>query len=178
MGRVVADALDGDLDVVLVHKLGHPDQPELAIGAIDETGGTILSDWAAEAGAAYIESEKQHQLATLRRRRAQYTPLGEPMDPSGRLVIVVDDGTATGSTMTAALRAIRARQPKKLFAAVAVASEQAAEALLAECDQVICLEVPANFSAVGQFFEDFSQLSDEQVTEALCAKPKKIVLSG
>jgi putative phosphoribosyl transferase len=178
MAKIIADALAGDFDVVLVHKLGHPVQPELAIGAIDETGNTLLSEVAEEVGADYIEAEKQRQLATLRGRRAQYTPLRNPINPSGRVVIVVDDGTATGSTMTAALRAVRAQHPKKLIAAIAVASAQAAEALLGECDAVICLQVPGNFSAVGQFFKDFSQVSDEQVIEALRDKKPKLSACG
>ena len=82
-------------------------------------------------------------------------------------MIVVDDGSATGSTMTAALRAIRARQPKKLVGAVAVASAEAARAMLRECDAMVCLNVPAEFYAVGQFFEDFSQVSDDDVIAIL-----------
>jgi len=174
MARIIADELGGCLDVILVRKLGHPGQPELAIGAIDEGGSTFFSAWAAEVSASYIESEKQRQLALLQKRRKQYTPLREAIDPCGRLVIVVDDGTATGSTMIAALRSVRARQPKKLIAAVAVASPEAAKLLLSECDVLVCLETPADFSAVGQFFNDFSQVSDEEVMELLSARQEKI----
>jgi predicted phosphoribosyltransferase len=174
MARIIADELGGSLDVILVRKLGHPGQPELAIGAIDEGGSTFFSAWAAEVSASYIESEKQRQLALLQKRRTQYTPLREAIDPCGRLVIVVDDGTATGSTMIAALRSVRARQPKKLIAAVAVASPEAGKLLLSECDALVCLETPADFSAVGQFFNDFSQVSDEEVVELLSARQEKI----
>ena len=167
MVKIIAAELGGELDVVLVHKLGHPDQPELAIGAIDESGNTILSDWGAELDPEYIEEEKRRQLATLRNRRARYTPHRAPINPEARTVIVVDDGIATGSTMLAALRAVRGKNPKKLIGAVAVASPNAARAMLHECDAMVCLHLPADFSAVGEFFDDFTQVSDEDVIKAL-----------
>ena len=167
MARIIADGLSGELDVVLVHKLSHPEQPELAIGAIDELGNAFVSAWAADLDPAYLEAEKKRQLEVLHRRRTLYTPLRAPLDPAGRIVVVVDDGIATGSTMTAALRAIRARQPKKLVGAVAVASPEAARAMLRECDAMVCLSVPAEFYAVGQFFDDFSQVSDDDVITIL-----------
>jgi predicted phosphoribosyltransferase len=178
MAKIIADALGGELDVVLVHKLGHPDQPELAIGAIDESGNTILSDWAAELDPEYIEDEKRRQLSTLRDRRARYTPQREPINPQGRIVIVVDDGIATGSTMMAALRAVRAKNPKKLIGAVAVASPSAARSMLHECDAMVCLNVPADFSAVGEFFDDFTQVSDEDVIEVLRESELKVSAVG
>jgi predicted phosphoribosyltransferase len=167
MAKIIANALGGELDVVLVHKLSHPESPELAIGAIDESGSAFVSDWAADLDPEYLEAEKQRQLEVLRRRRAIYTPLHAPINPRGRIVIVVDDGIATGSTMTAALRAVRARNPKELVGAVAVASTEAARAMLHECDALICLKIPHEFYAVGQFFNDFSQVTDEDVVEIL-----------
>jgi len=167
MAKVIADALGGELDVVLVHKLSHPEQPELAVGAIDEHGNAFVSEWAADLPAEYLETEKQRQLAILRQRRERYTPSRAPIDPRGRIVIVVDDGVATGSTMTAALRAVRASNPKNLIGAVAVASREAAQAILQECDAMVCLNVPANFYAVGQFFDDFGQVTDEDVIATL-----------
>ena len=116
MAKIIADALGGELDVVLVHKLGAPGQPELAIGAIDE---------------GYLEGEKQAQLEVLRQRRARYTPSRAPIDPHDRIVIVVDDGIATGSTMTAALRAVRRQKPNKLVGAVAVALSSGASRYVA-----------------------------------------------
>ena len=116
---------------------------------------------------AYLDAEKQVQLEILSKRRAQYTPSRGAIDSHDRIVIVVDDGIATGSTMTAALRTIRRGKPKKLVAAVAVASPNAARAIAREADTVVCLSVPADFSAVGQFFRDFSQVSDEEVTVIL-----------
>jgi predicted phosphoribosyltransferase len=167
MAKIIAEALGGELDIVLVHKLSHPDQPELAIGAIDEDGNAFISDWAADLDEAYLEAEKKRQLEVLRRRRAAYTPHRAPIDPNGRIVIVVDDGIATGSTMVAALRALRAKKPKKLIGAVAVASPEGARAMSRECDRVVCLSVPAHFYAVGQCFEDFAQVTDEDVVKIL-----------
>ncbi|MBI2363750.1 MAG: phosphoribosyltransferase [Deltaproteobacteria bacterium] len=167
MAKIIAEALGGELDVVLVRKLGHPSQPELAIGAIDESGKVFYSDYAYDIDESYLEAEKRRQLEIIRNRRAQYTPHRPPIDPKDRIVIVIDDGIATGSTMTAALRAIRARQPKKLVAAVAVASAQAARAMREEADAMVCLKVPVEFYAVGQFFKHFEQVSDEDVIKIL-----------
>ena len=174
MAEIIADALGGELDVVLVHKLGAPGQPELAIGAIDEAGHVFLSGYGLDVDQAYLEAEKQAQLEVLRERRAQYTPARGAIDPRNRIVIVVDDGIATGSTMTAALRAIRHGKPKELVAAVAVASPGAARAMAREADAIVCLEVPAEFYAVGEFFEDFSQVSDEEVAAILQKKEPAI----
>jgi predicted phosphoribosyltransferase len=167
MAKNIADALGGELDVVLVHKLTHPEQPELAIGAIDEKGNAFIADWAADLDPVYLEAEKARQLEILRRRRAAYTPLRAPLDPLGRIVVIVDDGIATGSTMTAALLAIHARNPKKLVGAVAVAAPDATRAMLHECDAMVCLNVPADFFAVGQFFDNFDPVTDDDVISIL-----------
>ena len=176
MAEIIADALGGELDVVLVHKLGAPGQPELAIGAIDEAGQVFLSGYGLDVDQAYLDAEKQAQLEVLRQRRAEYTPARGAIDPRNRIVIVVDDGIATGSTMTAALRAIRHGKPKELIAAVAVASPGAARAMAREADAIVCLEVPAEFYAVGEFFEDFSQVSDEEVAAIL--QKKELAISA
>jgi predicted phosphoribosyltransferase len=163
MAEIIADELKGELDVVLVHKLGAPGQPELAIGAVDESGEVFLSEYGYDVERAYLEAEKQAELAVLEERRARYTPARPPIDPHERIVIVVDDGIATGSTMIAALRAIRRQGPKKLVAAVGVASSHAAGVLAKEADELVCLIVARHFYAVGQFFEDFSQVTDDDV---------------
>ena len=126
MGKIIADKLGGELDVVLTRKLRAPGNPEYAIGAIDETSWATISEYASAAGAtpAYIEQEKQTQLELIERRRQQYTPIRKPADPYDRIVIVVDDGLATGATMIAALHALRARKPKALICAVPVAHPQ------------------------------------------------------
>ena len=171
--RIIGDALDGDVDVVLVHKLRAPHQPELAIGAIDETGQSHLSDVAQELdfGADYIEREKQTQLAELQRRRRQYTGVQPPIDPAGRIVIIVDDGIATGASMLAAIRSVRAHAPARLVAAIGVAPPETLRRMETEADEVVCLETPEMFLAVGQFFQDFSQVSDEDAVAALVRRP-------
>jgi predicted phosphoribosyltransferase len=122
MGKIVADLLDGELDVVLVRKLRAPFNPELAIGSIDEMGAVYLDPAARDLwDKAYLEAEKKAQLETLRTRRQQYAPTGAPIDAAGRVAIVLDDGIATGSTMIAALRAVRSRHPAELIAATGVA---------------------------------------------------------
>lgn len=169
MGKIIADALGGELDVVLVHKLGAPGNPELAIGAVDESGHTYLSEHVQTLNVsdAYIAAEREAQLKTLRERRTQYSPVCPPLDPAGRIVIVVDNGIATGASMLAALRAVRAKRPARLIAAVAVAPPETLERMRKEADEVICLFAPENFYAVGQFFEDFSQVSDAQAIHIL-----------
>jgi predicted phosphoribosyltransferase len=169
MARVIADALEGELDVVLVHKLGAPFQSEFAIGSVSESGEVHLGDAVEQLGIArsYVEREVAAQLETLRRRRAFYTPVRPPLSPAGRTVIVVDDGVATGWTMIAALRAIRAQKPAKLVAAMAVAPPQAVATMEREADEVVCLETPESFFAVGQFFLDFREVTDEDVKEIL-----------
>jgi putative phosphoribosyl transferase len=180
MAKIIADELGGELDIVLVRKLGHPAQPELAIGAVDESGHVLLSDYAFEVGREYLDAEKERQLGVIRERRARYTPTRGPIDPHDRIVIVVDDGIATGSTMTAALQAIRARKPKKLVSAAGVASAQAVQAMSRESDEMVCLHVPAeyDFCAVGQFFKDFAQLSDDDVIAILQKNEARVGAAG
>ncbi len=169
MGKIIAKALDGELDVVLVRKLRAPGNPEFAIGSVDETGWTYLSDYAQRMPEKYLEEEKSAQMAVMRERRASYTPIRAPIDPSGRIVIVVDDGLATGSTMIAALHALRAKNPEKLVCAVPVAPLDTLERIEPYADQVVCLETPDPFYAVGQFYQAFPQVEDEEVVDILKA---------
>jgi predicted phosphoribosyltransferase len=175
MAEVIADRLEGELDVVLVHKLGAPYQEEFAIGSVSERGDVYLSEDIGRYGIEkpYVAAEAERQLEALRRRRAAYTPVREPINPEGRLVIVVDNGVATGWTMIAALRALRPLNPARLIAAMAVAPPSAVDRIRAEADELVCLEIPSDFYAVGQFFGDFHQVSDEEVTEILARSNKR-----
>jgi predicted phosphoribosyltransferase len=152
-----------------VKKLRAPGSPEFAIGAIDETGWTYVAPHARSAGAdeAYLEREKAAQLELLRRRRAQYTPARASADPAGRVAIVVDDGIATGASMIAALHAVRARKPARLVCAVPVAPPESLGQIRPYADELVCLETPEDFMAVGQFYRHFEQVEDEEVVELL-----------
>jgi putative phosphoribosyl transferase len=171
MAALVAQKLQGDLDLVLVRKLHAPGAPEFAIGAVDEAGWVYLAPHASAVGAtaAYIAEEKAAQMQELRRRRQLYTPGRSAPEVTGRTVIVVDDGLATGATMVAALHAVRQRGPAKLVCAVPVASEESIKLVRQHADEVVCPNVPRRFSAVGQFYRTFPQLEDEEVIRLLRA---------
>lgn len=173
MGRILADAIGGELDVVLVRKLGAPGNPELAVGSVAEDGEIVVNDWVADYGIprSYIDGEARNQLAVIRERRRRYTPDRRPIDPAGRVVIVLDDGVATGATLLSALHLARAKGPRKLVAAVAVAPPETLEKLARAADEVVCLATPDPFFAVGLHFIDFSEVSDAEVVAALKDRP-------
>jgi predicted phosphoribosyltransferase len=170
MARVIADALGGDVDVVLVRKLRAPDQPELAIGAIDESGRVLKGAYFDATTEEYQREEFRTQLEILRRRRQQYTRAHGAVAAAGRLAIIVDDGVATGSSMLAAIRSVRARKAKNVIVAIGVAPPSAIARMNAEADDVVCLYAPRDFYAVGAFFDDFSEVTDDDVVAAL-ARP-------
>ena len=169
IGRVIADALDGELDVILVRKLGAPGNPELAIGAVDERGMTMLNEYARWAGVDedYIQDEAKRQLALIRVRRARYGSGGEGSRLGGRTVIVVDDGLATGSTMIAALKATRAQGPAHLVCALPVAARDSLAQVARFADTVVCLATPSPFKAVGRYYTEFGAVTDAQVIALL-----------
>ena len=169
MAQCIAQALQGELDLVLVRKLGAPYQPEYAIGSVDESGWTYLSPHAAATGADahYIATEKRRQLQLIHQRRAQYTPIRPPLEVARRIVIGVDDGLATGATMAAALHSLRQRKPARLICAVPVASHEALALVRPLADEVACLQAPQDFEAVGQYYEDFTQVEDDEVIHRL-----------
>ena len=165
LGRIVADALGGDLDVMLVRKLGAPGNPEFAMGAVDESGAVRLADYAHRIRATpdYVQRQSQRELAVIRDRRKRYSPHRPPLDPAGRVVIVIDDGLATGETMRAALSAVRAKQPDQLICAVPVAAPDSLAAVASLADDVVCLHSPRDFQAVSQFYGRFPPVEDEEV---------------
>lgn len=168
----VAEALDAELDLLLVRKLGAPHHPELGIGAvIDGEGPQLLLNQEVidqlQIPSGYIYNEAHRQLRELERRREQYLGGRQPAPVAGRTVIVIDDGIATGVTVRIALRAIRQKRPGKLILAVPVGSPDSVLSLEGECDEVICLVTPKPFYAVGAYYEDFGQTSDEEVRQLL-----------
>lgn len=169
MAKIIAEKLGGSYDVVLVRKLRSPLYGELAIGSVDESGWTYVADYAASVGAdsEYIEAERQTQLDTIYKRRAQYTPVRHPINPAGRIVIVIDDGLATGATMISALHGLRNKKPAKLICAVPVAPPDTLKKIAELADEVVCLETPDNFHAVGQFYQYFPQVDDDEVIKIL-----------
>jgi putative phosphoribosyl transferase len=172
VGFEVARALGAPLDLVLVRKIGAPEQPELAVGAVvdGEHVETVLNEAVVESlriSKDYIRDETKRQLAEIERRRKAYLG-GRPRPQiAGTTAIVVDDGIATGATMRAALRAIRRGAPERLVLAVPVAPADAVASIRTEVDELVCLETPELFFAIGQFYRDFAQLTDAQVTDQL-----------
>ena len=167
MGRIIADALGGELDVVLVRKIGAPENPEFAIGAVAEDGTVDLRPAGERVRPDWLERETGRLVAALRERRRRYTPVRAPLDPAGRTVIVVDAGAATGATLATALRVVRARRPERLVAAAAVAPAHTIERLEEIADEVICLHTPRLFRAVGGYFHDFEPVGDAEMIELL-----------
>ena len=173
LGRVIADALDGELDLAFVRKLRAPGSDEVAVGAIDEDARVYVVENAADLGAsdAYLEREKAVQLDLVSRRRAAYGPARRRIDPAGRVAIVVDDGLATGLTMIAALRATRARGAAWIVCAVPVASPRGAARVRPWCDEIVALAAPHDFYGVSVFYGDFRQVTDEDVVRLIEAPP-------
>lgn len=169
----VAAVLDAPLDVLSVRKLGLPWQPELAMGAIAAVGDTVETVRSeavlatAHVEPASFEAVREEELTELRRREAAYRPGGTAVPLSGRHVIVVDDGLATGATMRAAVLAVRRQAPARITVAVPVGSPSACEAIAANVDEVVCLQSPRSFHAVGQAYSDFSATTDDEVRAAL-----------
>jgi predicted phosphoribosyltransferase/predicted alpha/beta-hydrolase family hydrolase len=172
VAKEVAEVLGAPLDIIVVRKLGAPCQPELGIGAVvdgDHPRAIFNQGLIEHLGVSeeYIEAEITRQLREANRREITYRS-GRPRIPlAGKTVIVIDDGIATGSSVRAALRGIRRQKPRRLVLATPVASPESIEALRGDADEIVCLESPEDFFAVGQFYRDFSQVSDDEVKSIL-----------
>jgi len=169
-GAVLARELGADLDVVLSRKLRAPGQPELAIGAVSEDGQVYLNHHAKEfldLMEEYLAEERRHQLAEIARRKKLFRSVRPQAPLKGRSVIVTDDGIATGSTMIAALQAVKTQNAREVIVAVPVASPDRLAEVRRWCDDVVCLLAPEQFWAIGQFYEDFTQVEDEEVVQLL-----------
>ncbi len=173
-GVVVADTiareLKANLDIVLTRKLGAPGNPELAIGAVSESGRVHIQYEVAEkveVEEGYLEQEIKRQRIEIEARRQRYREALPKVPLRGRTVILVDDGVATGATMEAALWAARQEGPKEIVIAVPVGAQEAIERLEREADDVVCPYVPPYFYAISQFYADFGQVEDQEVIEIL-----------
>lgn len=166
-GVVVADevakGLGGELDVVLVRKIGAPGNPEFALGAVGEKGGMVLKPYALQyADQSYLEREAARQKDVIRKRAERYRKVRPKVPLAGRDVVLVDDGIATGSTMEAALAVVLSEKPRRVVVAVPVASPDAVEGLKDQAE-VVVLSTPPDFAAVGAYFMDFGEVTDEEV---------------
>jgi putative phosphoribosyl transferase len=169
-GYEVASYLNCPLDVIIIRKLGFPGQPELAIGAVSETGTVVLNESIISACGVpedYIQKEISKQKAVIERRVNLYRKGQGIPDLKGKIIILVDDGVATGATMKAAISTLKKESIERLIAALPVAPPETAGELRQMADELICLETPDDFTAVGSYYHDFTQVTDEDVVEIL-----------
>jgi putative phosphoribosyl transferase len=170
VAAVLAETLGAELDVALARKLRAPGHPEYALGSVGEDGQVYLNpDLKGDLGLlwGYLARERRYQLAEIARRRKLFRGDRPRAPVMGRSVLVTDDGIATGSTMIAALRAARAQGPRELIVVVPVAPPDRLEEVRTWCDEAVCVLCPAEFRAVGEFYEDFTPIEDAQVVELL-----------
>ena len=165
----IADNLDAELDIVFARKLGAPGNPELAVGAVGETGEiflnkNLLRQWG---GPVDIKSEKERQMASIRQRSWKFRQFRPKIPLFGRVVILTDDGIATGATVQAALWSVRQEGPEKIIVALPVGPPSSLRQLADDADEVICLRAPGDFQALSQFYAHFGQVDDDEVLEIL-----------
>ena len=172
VAKPCADALNAPLDVFVVRKLGAPGQPELALGAIATGGVRVLNDRVVSRLRISHEELKRvaaEELTELRRRERAYRGNRQPLEITGRTVLLVDDGLATGATMRAAVQAVRAAGSRRIVVAVPVGAAEACRQLARTADDVVCLAQPVPFGSVGRWYRDFAQTTDEDVRRLLCS---------
>lgn len=170
VARAVADALDAPLDAVVASKVGAPENPELAIAAVADDGTIWRNDSlirSLDLPTGYLEDEAEHEQRAAKAKRQRYREGRPPLDLAGKHALVVDDGFATGATMFACVERVREAGAASVAAAVPVGSPRTADELERRVDQLVVLETPQSFSAVGQFYRDFSQVSDEEAMALL-----------
>ena len=170
VARQVAAALGAPLDVVVTKKIGAPGEPEFAVGAVTQEGKAILNEEVVRLlgiESSYVKSEAARLTREVKARVLRFR--GDRPYPSlkGKVVVIVDDGIATGSTASAAVKSVRAREPSAVVVAVPVAPAEAVAELSREADRVVCLETPDPFFAIGQFYSEFAQVDDEEVRRML-----------
>lgn len=178
VAAAVAKELGAPLDIVVARKIGAPGHAELAIGAVDSTGQVFLNEELVArlgVGADYLEKVKKEEKREARRREEVFRAGRPPLSLTNKVVIVVDDGIATGATATAALRSVKAQNPRRLILAVPVAPPETVAALRGEVDELVVLAVPSDFAAVGHFYEAFPQVSDEEVVALLNPEGLKLI---
>ncbi len=180
IGRALAGALGGDLDVTLVHHLRSPDNREFVIGSIHENGHVHIHAAARRLGVGErsLQEEASVQLQALHRRRELYTPGRTGLDPAGRIVIVVDDSAVTGITILDALRAVRARKPRRLIVAVPVAGLESLGPVTSMADKLVCVVMSEGARDVASFYADFPPVSEEEAVGHLTvAEAERLALT-
>ncbi len=173
LADIVAKRMNAEFDIVIPRKLGAPDNEELAIGAVMEDGTAYTNTYLINAlrlPPAYVEEEKFRQVQEIKRRYLAYRKQGLPYNIAGKRAILVDDGIATGATIIASARWLRKRNPGSIVIAVPVAPSQSVAVLEQEADSVIAIHTPRDFAAVGEFYEEFTSVSDDEVMEIMRAR--------
>ena len=170
VAKEVAKALGAPLDIVVAKKIGAPGEPEYALGAVGEEGDVVVNRQEAEyigATGAYLEDQAQKRRAEIKERMGKLRGEAVPTQLKGKVVVIVDDGIATGSTVEAAANSVMRKQPKSVVVAVPVAPAEAVERLIEDGLEVVCVETPSPFFAIGEFYRDFGQVEDMEVKRIL-----------
>jgi putative phosphoribosyl transferase len=169
VGQEIARALHCPLDLIIIRKIGHPGNPEYALGAVAEDGLLVVNEEdLAKVDPEWFEAEKQRQIKEAKRRRKLYLQGKEPIPAKGKIALIVDDGIATGSTMLVAIKKVKREKPAKIVVAVAVSPKETAQRFAREVEEFVAVAIPEIFwGAIGYYYDDFSQVSDEEVMAIL-----------